>query len=707
MDWMKVRRIFEAACGLPEAERAAYVRAEAAGSPEMENEVLHMLRVVTDSPGFLDAPVARISDAPADDAPPPRLVAGDLINGRYAIEDQIGSGGSSFVYLASDRQLAGRRVVIKVLRTDLDEQWVRHRFDKEIEALSKVQHPGVVSVLDRGSTAGGAPCVVLQYIEGKILRILMTESAGPWPISRVIPLLSQMARALAAVHAEGVCHRDIRPENVIVRNAGHRDEQPVLIDFGIATMPKTSAATTRVTGTPEYMAPEQLLGRPVPASDVYSLGAVGFELLTGQCWHQCLPRVQSDTAELHGFYPPQVPSALRAAIAKAVCWDASGRYSDALSFADAVERSSPSNSRLAETRMWRIPSVPLPERDAALPLNPESTPPPQPTPGEFTQSFAALDVSPGEPAQLAASAKVEGAAPVTVAASPSNHATITGDFTRAFQTPAPAAAAQTTTTPGDFTCAFEIPAAGNPVSDDVTTQFDNPALPPAPQTDEATAGVEVTPTDEVSQSTLAIETRRPAEDGSLTRQFESSPVIQTSQPAGDDGFTLEFKAAAPSQPLSTPPGDFTRQFDRPAKPPQTNQQPVAPGEFTRQFGGRVPDNATVPAAGNDLPWIQPANPSARRSERNSRWPAVFDRDDSLFGDLPARGTGDVFGGSAPQASTSGSTVPGDYTRIVSVPVPLPPSTPAPAAPASAAASPAASDRSRLIIGSLLLCVIVL
>lgn len=344
-------------------QQEAFLRRECSDDPAAQAEVRKLLGVALQAPDFLQNPVMRISGSPFE---PPAfeklLPPGETLNGRYIIEDKIGEGGFSTVYLAADAQLPGKKVVAKVIRGDIDDQWLLRRLDREIKALSRIDHPGVVSVLDHGNSSAG-PYVVTQYVPGRSLRALLMEEPGPWPFRRVLHLISQIARALAAAHQQGICHRDLRPENIIVRDAGRPYEQAVVIDFGIATIRDSAATTgtsTQVAGSPEYMAPEQFLGRPQPASDVYALGAIAFEMLTGQQLHiHNSPKGLKATGDV---YPPEVPLHAQKAIARAIHYDYHSRYENVEEFAQGL--SSADLMEQSDRQTIREKAVPVESQDS-------------------------------------------------------------------------------------------------------------------------------------------------------------------------------------------------------------------------------------------------------------------------------------------------------------------------------------------------------
>src|SRR5437868_2923234 len=195
---------------------------------------------------------------------------------RYLIERELGRGGIGVVYLAHDTQLLSRPVVIKVLLEDSSQdEWFKKKFRQEMEALARLNHPGIVGVLDAGQMPDGKPFLVMQYVEGAPLRSLIRYEGMDMEMAAGI--IRQVGYGLTAAHEKGVYHRDLKPENIMVQ-LGDGEAQVKLIDFGIATVKDsqvaTSHETTSVAGTVNYMAPEQLMGKPAASSDIYALGVI-------------------------------------------------------------------------------------------------------------------------------------------------------------------------------------------------------------------------------------------------------------------------------------------------------------------------------------------------------------------------------------------------------------------------------------------------
>src|SRR3981081_3441772 len=197
--------------------------------------------------------------------------------GPYRILERIGRGGMATVYKAHHPAL-DRYVAIKVLPEFFaeDEEY-RERFQHEARSIARLKHPNILDVFDFGQD-GGVTYLVLELIDGGTLADRM---GGPMDLQEVVAILRPLASALVHAPSVGVLHRDIKPTNILI----HRDGTPVLADFGLATMASLRKLTASgiVLGTPEYMSPEQVLGEPIgPASDLYSLGIVVYEMLTGR-----------------------------------------------------------------------------------------------------------------------------------------------------------------------------------------------------------------------------------------------------------------------------------------------------------------------------------------------------------------------------------------------------------------------------------------
>ena len=211
---------------------------------------------------------------------------GSVIAERYTITDTLGRGGMGAVYRAEQAHVE-RTVAIKLLRAELlGQSHAKARFLREAKVASRVVHPHVVAVHDFGYLDDGSAYLVMEYVQGETLNVLQRRvGALSWP--RVARLGIQMARALSAAHAQGVVHRDVKPQNVMVCRAGSDDEYVKVLDFGIAKLLESTDAPEltgvgRLIGTPAYMAPEQIAGGAIgPHTDCYAFGAVMFKLLCG------------------------------------------------------------------------------------------------------------------------------------------------------------------------------------------------------------------------------------------------------------------------------------------------------------------------------------------------------------------------------------------------------------------------------------------
>jgi serine/threonine-protein kinase len=216
-------------------------------------------------------------------------LVGQLVSGRYRIEKMLGEGGMGAVYLAEHTHMR-KRVALKLLHAEMSKDAeVLARFRREAQAAARVEHPNVATATDFGQTEDGSFFLVLEYIEGTSLRD--TLERGAVPVGRALHIARQIALALERAHGLGIVHRDLKPENVMLVHKGEDPDFVKVLDFGIAKVEPhatrdASQPLTRfgaILGTPEYMAPEQALGENVgPACDLYSLGVILYEILTGK-----------------------------------------------------------------------------------------------------------------------------------------------------------------------------------------------------------------------------------------------------------------------------------------------------------------------------------------------------------------------------------------------------------------------------------------
>lgn len=279
-------------------------------------------------------------------AAPEPIAPGYLLNQRYQIEKELGHGGVGVVYLARDTKMHDRPVVIKVLLDQItaaaNYAWFAKKFGEEIKALARIDHPGIVGVFDASQTADGKAFIVMQFIAGSNLRTAM--GSGGMDRKRVAALVRQMGQALSAAHDKGVIHRDLKPENIMLQLLDGA-EHVKLIDFGIATIKDSTPKLepddqaeeryrTMIAGTGPYMAPEQFRGEPTSASDIYALGVIAYEMLTGEKPFDTLDLKELRRMQREGLQAPataflKLPIAAQKAIRQALSFDSLKRQQSA------------------------------------------------------------------------------------------------------------------------------------------------------------------------------------------------------------------------------------------------------------------------------------------------------------------------------------------------------------------------------------------
>lgn len=265
-DRQLVKDTLAAALALPVKERPGFIAAATAGAPHVRREVSLLVSLSEDAGEFLETPAIGI---PANADPLP----GDLIGGRYQLEEPLGHGGSASVFKARDTLLGGKPVAMKILRHGVfDDAALRN----EIAALARIDHPGIASVTDAGTLLSGRLYLVTRYIAGPTLAERLDQSKfSPKQAGR---LARRLAAALAAAHEAGVLHLDLRPANIILERAGTPEESPVILDFGIAKRAGESYPFAALGATP-YHAPELAQGSRTAAADVYALGVLLREMI--------------------------------------------------------------------------------------------------------------------------------------------------------------------------------------------------------------------------------------------------------------------------------------------------------------------------------------------------------------------------------------------------------------------------------------------
>jgi eukaryotic-like serine/threonine-protein kinase len=272
------------------------------------------------------------------------LTPGGTLGGRYRLDERIATGGMGDVWKAQDTVL-GRTVAVKIMQSALlEEPGFVERFRAEARVMATINHPGVVKVYDYGETqvdgGGNIAYLVMEYVDGEALSRTLSRVGRLTP-QRTLDLLAQAGDALQAAHDHGIVHRDVKPGNLLVRPDGRL----VLTDFGIARSAMSGQLTTAgsILGTASYVSPEQASGSSAitPASDVYSLGVVGYQCLSGRRPFEGDNPVQVAMKHIRDVPPPlpaDVPPAVRQLVERAMAKDPGQRWPGAASMADASRR---------------------------------------------------------------------------------------------------------------------------------------------------------------------------------------------------------------------------------------------------------------------------------------------------------------------------------------------------------------------------------
>ena len=265
-----------------------------------------------------------------------------FVGNRYRIIRTLGSGGMADVYLAHDEVLH-RDVALKVLspRYANDEEFVK-RFKKEAQSAAALSHPNIVPIYDRGELEGGTHYMTMEYVPGGTLKDRIRQE-GPLTPQEAVEVALQVAQALDTAHRSGLIHRDVKPHNILLTESGDAK----VADFGIVRAVNATTTTSQnlILGTAQYMSPEQARGEPVsPKSDLYSLGVVLYEMLTGELPHnngnpaQVAAKTANECQRSPREVDPRIPEGINAVTLRLLDKEPAKRYSGASELIDDLER---------------------------------------------------------------------------------------------------------------------------------------------------------------------------------------------------------------------------------------------------------------------------------------------------------------------------------------------------------------------------------
>ena len=344
----RVKQLFLDALDVPRGRRAAFLAEACAGDTALQREVLELFLLHGEQDSVLDVPLDG-SDALTS-------LAGSAMGavGPWRLVRELGRGGMGVVHLAEHAEHGGQFAAVKVLAAGSVSPEMRERFRLEAEILGRLHHPGIARVLDVGERTGASgvpqPWIAMEYVAGRPLHEY--AAVAGLRLEARVALLAGVCDAVQHAHAHGIVHRDLKPSNILVRSDG----QPVVVDFGVARLMSgderpTELATRagQLVGTPQYMSPEQVQAEPAgigPASDVYSLGIIAYELFAGRVpyeassvsLHRAIVSILTHEPPPLGQLAPELRGSLERIVAMALEKDPRERYPDAGSLAEDLRR---------------------------------------------------------------------------------------------------------------------------------------------------------------------------------------------------------------------------------------------------------------------------------------------------------------------------------------------------------------------------------
>jgi serine/threonine protein kinase len=384
--WERAKDLFEAALRLDAAEQLQFVRRNCAGDETLYREVARLLARSDAADSFFHTPARNLDEGSATGAAdgnpgeshlpgtPYSFSAGETACGRFIIRRFIGRGGMGEVYAAHD-QLLNVTVALKTIRGDMGGK-AAARFRKEVQLAREVTHRNACRIHDlfrhRVEGAQGAPALVveflsMEFLDGETLAQILDRGGALSP-AVAMPIVRQIAEGLGAIHRARIVHRDLKPSNIILATSGGASPHAVITDFGLAKSEVVESTglsgTETLAGTPAYMAPEQLEGRAAtPASDIYSFGAICYEMLAGRNPHQAptgmamaLKRVRERPQPLSES-TPGIDARYERAIMKCLEPDPNARFATIEAFTAALDGMGPAiEGPGSKRRLWARPS---------------------------------------------------------------------------------------------------------------------------------------------------------------------------------------------------------------------------------------------------------------------------------------------------------------------------------------------------------------
>jgi serine/threonine protein kinase len=358
--WQRIGKLYQSALPLETVERAEFLARACEGDPVLQQEVVALLSADRSAGDVLGPAAFEFGLRMLMPNPPESTATGSAADSRdkligttlddcYVVEARLGQGGIGVVYRARTRNLFDKPVAVKVLLEEsLKDLWARRKFLQEIEALAKLDHPGIVRIINAGELSDGSSYFVMEFIDGVSLRDPILAKPSGMEFKHAAAIIKEIGAALGFIHEHQIYHRDLKPENIMLQRLSRGDEMVKIVDFGIAKVKASVVAPSTATGagtagTVLYMSPEQLRGQRVNAlSDIYSFAAIAYEIVTGR--RPFNPDTATHLGEMQAQgvrvkptdLRPHLPPRAEEIILKSLSFDPHLRHQNAADFGDLL-----------------------------------------------------------------------------------------------------------------------------------------------------------------------------------------------------------------------------------------------------------------------------------------------------------------------------------------------------------------------------------